>query len=58
MGSHAISQQTDNFHSSTSEKFMDIFLNNYESFINIGKYAERIDKNISQVTSVQKTTQD
>ena len=50
----AIAQQTDNFHSSTSEKFVDILLNNYESFINIGKYVERIDKSISQVTSAQK----
>lgn len=50
----AIAQSTDEFHNTTSEKFVDILLNNYESFINIGKYVERIDKSISQVTSAQK----
>lgn len=38
----------------TSEQFVDVLLNNYQTFMNIGKYVDRIDKNISSLMNTQK----
>ena len=35
-------------------KYVDVLLGNYETFINIGKYVDKIDKNITQTISSQK----
>ena len=35
-------------------KYVDVLLGNYETFINIGKYVDKIDKNITQTISAQK----
>lgn len=35
-------------------KYVDVLLGNYEVFINIGKYVDKIDKNITQTISAQK----
>ena len=37
-----------------SSKHVDILLGNYELFINIGKYVDKIDKNITKTISAQK----
>ena len=37
-----------------SSEHVDILLGNYELFINIGKYVDKIDKNITQTISAQK----
>ena len=44
-----------NNYKKTSEQFVDVLLNNYHMFMNIGKYVDRIDKNISSVMNAQKT---
>lgn len=38
----------------TSEQFVDVLLGNYQTFMNIGKYVDRIDKNISGLMNTQK----
>lgn len=38
----------------TSEQFVDVLLNNYQTFMNIGKYVDRVDKNISNLMNTQK----
>jgi hypothetical protein len=40
-----------------SSKHVDILLGNYELFINIGKYVDKIDKNITHTISAQKNIQ-
>ena len=37
-----------------SSEHVDILIGNYELFINIGKYVDKIDKNITQTISAQK----
>ena len=39
-------KNTEKLYKNSSEKFVDILLNNYETFISIGKYVDKIDKNI------------
>ena len=47
-------QKTENNNNVNFSKYVDVLLNNYEIFINIGKYVDKIDKNITQTISSQK----
>lgn len=38
-----------------SEKLVNILLDNYQTFMNIGKYVERIDSNLTNILSKYKT---
>jgi len=38
----------------TSEEFIEILLKNYQIFMNIGKYVEKVDKNITNLMNSQK----
>jgi hypothetical protein len=49
-----ILKNTDKLYKNSSEKFIDILLNNYETFISIGKYIDKIDKNISNAMESEK----
>ena len=50
----SISTATTSQYKETSEKFIDILLENYSTFISIGKYVDRIDKEISSLITSQK----
>ena len=47
-------KNTEKLYKNSSEKFVDILLNNYETFISIGKYVDKIDKNISNAMEAEK----
>ena len=49
-----IIKKTEQNNEANSSKHVDILLGNYELFINIGKYVDKIDKNITQTISAQK----
>jgi hypothetical protein len=49
-----ILKNTDKLYKNSSEKFIDVLLNNYETFISIGKYIDKIDKNISNAMESEK----
>ena len=49
-----IIKKTETNNEVNSSKHVDILLGNYELFINIGKYVDKIDKNITQTISAQK----
>jgi len=49
-----IIKKTEQNNEVNSSKHVDILLGNYELFINIGKYVDKIDKNITQTISAQK----
>ena len=49
-----IIKKTESNNEANSSKHVDILLGNYELFINIGKYVDKIDKNITQTISAQK----
>lgn len=50
-----ISTSTTKLYKSTSEKFIDVLLENYSTFISIGKYVDRIDKGIGSLMTSQKS---
>ena len=50
-----ISASTTKLYKSTSEKFIDVLLENYSTFISIGKYVDRIDKGIGSLMTSQKS---
>ena len=47
-------KKTENSNNVNFSKYVDVLLGNYEVFINIGKYVDKIDKNITQTISAQK----
>ena len=47
-------KNTENKNTVNYSQYIDVLLGNYEIFINIGKYVDRIDKNITQTISSQK----
>ena len=47
-------KNTENKNTVNYSQYIDVLLGNYEIFINIGKYVDRIDKNITQTISAQK----
>ncbi|MCQ2819675.1 MAG: hypothetical protein MJ252_20615, partial [archaeon] len=47
-------ENTERIHKETSEKFIDILLQNYGLFIDVGKYVEKIDQNILTAMQTQK----
>ena len=49
-----IIKKTEQNNEANSSKHVDILLGNYELFINIGKYVDKIDKNITHTISAQK----
>ena len=49
-----IIKKTQSNNEANSSQHVDILLGNYELFINIGKYVDKIDKNITQTISAQK----
>ena len=49
-----IIKKTENSNNVNYSKYVDVLLGNYEIFINIGKYVDKIDKNITQTISSQK----
>ena len=49
-----IIKKTEQNNELNSSKHVDILLGNYELFINIGKYVDKIDKNITKTISAQK----
>ena len=49
-----IIKKTEQNNEVNSSKHVDILLGNYELFINIGKYVDKIDKNITHTISAQK----
>ena len=49
-----IIKKTEQNNEINSSKHVDILLGNYELFINIGKYVDKIDKNITHTISAQK----
>ena len=49
-----IIKKTEESNNVNYSKYVDVLLGNYEVFINIGKYVDRIDKNITQTISAQK----
>jgi hypothetical protein len=49
-----ISESTNENYKKTSEQFVEILLGNYQTFMNIGKYVDRIDKNIANLMNSQK----
>ena len=49
-----IIKKTEQNNQINSSKHVDILLGNYELFINIGKYVDKIDKNITKTISAQK----
>jgi len=46
--------ETNKTYKRKSDQFIDDLLINYQLFMNIGKYVDRIDKNLTNVTSLQK----
>ena len=49
-----IIKKTENSNNVYYSKYVDVLLGNYEILINIGKYVDKIDKNITQTISSQK----
>ena len=49
-----IIKKTQSNNEANSSQHVDILLGNYELFINIGKYVDKIDKNITQTITAQK----
>ena len=49
-----ISNETEKTYKNTSNQFVDILLTNYSTFINIGKFVDKIDQNISDLMNAQK----
>ena len=49
-----IIKKTEQNNEVNSSKHVDVLLGNYELFINIGKFVDKIDKNITQTISAQK----
>jgi len=47
-------KKTEDSNNVNFSKYVDVLLGNYEIFINIGKYVDKIDKNITQTISAQK----
>ena len=49
-----ISMETEKTYKKTSNEFVNILLTNYSTFINIGKFVDKIDQNISDLMNSQK----
>ena len=49
-----IIKKTEDSNNVNYSKYVDVLLGNYEVFINIGKFIDKIDKNITQTISAQK----
>ncbi len=49
-----ISNETEKTYKKTSNEFVNILLTNYSTFINIGKFVDKIDQNISDLMNSQK----
>ena len=49
-----IIKKTEDSNNINYSKYVDVLLGNYEVFINIGKFVDKIDKNITQTISAQK----